>query len=132
MSDFLVRGDFTSHAGLKLPWKIECDALTDEEIETFALIISKRVKFKTVFGIPRGGIRIANTLEKYADPDGQDHLIVDDVYTTGTSMKQAAADFHKANPKFYNGRRSVVGYVLFARNPIGLYDGWINPVFQMT
>ena len=40
-------GNFVSHAGNELEWKIECDALTDEDIETFAYLISK--KYKTIY-----------------------------------------------------------------------------------
>ena len=32
-------GDFTSHAGLPLTWKIECDAITESEWQCLAQII---------------------------------------------------------------------------------------------
>ena len=32
-------GDFISHAGFKLPWKIECDALSKDEWRALALMI---------------------------------------------------------------------------------------------
>ena len=52
--NLFVKENFISHSGNKLDFKIECDALTDEDIECIAYIISKKYTFSNVFGIPRG------------------------------------------------------------------------------
>ena len=115
------RKSFTSHSGLELLWKIECDALTEESIETFAAIINRNfVPFCRVVGVPHGRTRIATALEKYkaeADPT----LIVDDVLTTGRSMedcKRRIGPYH-----------TVLGVVLFARDTPPY---WVTPIFQLT
>ena len=83
-------GDFKSHAGLPLKWKLECDAIKDEEWDCVAKMImdyQKRPFYKAV-GIPRGGVKMANALQKYASGDPSHFtLICDDVFTTGTSFK---------------------------------------------
>ena len=90
MSNFLERKDFTMHSGEKTFFKIECDALTEEEINTFALLITSKVRFSGLVGIPRGGIRITEALKKYtlSYALSTTTLIVDDVFTTGFSMEE--------------------------------------------
>jgi hypothetical protein len=114
MSDWLIRKSFTMHSGGLTNFKIECGALTDEELETFALLISKRFSFGKVEGVPRGGWPIANALQKYCTRGAS--LIVDDVLTTGQSMERAS--------KY----PSDIGVVLFARGPC---PDWVWPVFQL-
>lgn len=113
------KGEFTSHAGLKLPWKIECDGLSDEDWETLAFLISERCQFGEVYGIPRGGVKLAKALEKYANPASKTRLVVDDVYTTGKSMVEAM------NP-------GDIGFVVFARNAV-MFDAnrYVRSLFTM-
>lgn len=80
---------FVSHTGLRLLFKIECDGLDQEDIETVAAIIGRSFYFKAVVGIPRGGLRLAEALEKFCQPGALDTLLVDDVSTSGSSMKEA-------------------------------------------
>ena len=110
---------FRTHSGEIRRFKIECDVLTDDDIKTLAYIISKKFSFSEVIGIPRGGIRIAKSLEKFKSKYGA-FLIVDDVLTTGNSMeevrKQVITD------------KYIIGVVLFARvKPAP----WIYPIFQL-
>ena len=63
-------GKFTSHAGKSLEWKIECDALTDEDWECLAKMISDRIMFHEVVGIPRGGNKLASIKSKWDFKDG--------------------------------------------------------------
>lgn len=98
-------GEFISHAGNQLQWKIECDALTDDDWECLAEMISERTRFGSVYGIPRGGVKLAEALEKYITPKHPIRLIVDDVYTTGKSMKEVM-------------KENDLGFVIFARNKI--------------
>ena len=117
MDNLFVKKEFISHSGKKLDFKIECDALTYKDIETLAYIISKRFIFSEVFGVPNGGIRIANALKKYRSEDNP-YLIVDDVLTTGKSME----DYRRLI------MRDTIGVVLFSR---GKCPSWITPIFKM-
>lgn len=108
--------NLTLHSGAKSDFKIECDALDDEDIETIAYLISKKVNFRKVIGVPNGGIRLQKSLEKYIT-DGL-ILIVDDVLTTGKSMEEMRNKEGK----------ETIGVVIFARNKC---PDWITPIFQM-
>ena len=124
-------GDFTLHGGSKSKWKIDCDALTDDDINTLAHIIHKLVgPFRTVEGIPTGGLRLAKALEPLAGSVGglgrNIHLIVDDVLTTGGSMERARQKHMGQGPA---GRPGVMGAVIFAR---GKSPYWIRSVFNLN
>ena len=69
-ADLFTSGDFISHAGLPLKWKIECDAIRPEEWDCLAQMIMdyQKMPFSWVEGIPRGGMSLASALEKYIDP----------------------------------------------------------------
>ena len=112
-------GDFVSHAGKELKWKIECDALTDDDWDCLAQIVADRCNFGSVYGIPRGGVKFAQALEKYKKPTNPFRLVVDDVYTTGKSMREAMlpGDF---------------GFVVFARKQV-YYDPekYVRAIFTM-
>lgn len=110
-----IQGGFRLHSGALSAWKIECDNLTDEDIETLALMLSEALpRFGSVEGIPRGGLRIAEAMEPYVTTGPP--LIVDDVLTTGRSMEEKRAG------------REAIGAVLFQRGP-GL--PWVSPLFAM-
>lgn len=69
MNNLFQIGDFRLHSGRKSTFKIECDALTDEDWETLARLISQRYTFGWVHGIPKGGWKLAECLWQYAgDP----------------------------------------------------------------
>ena len=110
-----VRGKFVSHSGIALDWKIECDSLTDADIECIAWVLFKKVgQFGSVEGVPRGGIRLADAMRKYVSSGNL--LIVDDVFTTGNSMEE------------HRNMRFAKGAVIFATSPTPY---WIIPVFTM-
>jgi orotate phosphoribosyltransferase len=112
--------NFIMHSGEVGTWKIECDHLSDEDIETFAKIISSKIQFSTVYGVPTGGERLAKVLEKYAK-EGGCSLIVDDVLTTGSSMIKARKKLGLSDP---------VGVVLFSRRQLDPAS-WIKAVFTL-
>jgi len=122
-------GAFTLHSGKKSNFKIDCDALSDQELYTLAHQLLPLLPYFThVFGIPRGGTRLAKLLNPYCTATYNEcthtevppHLlIVDDVYTTGTSMEEAARKFSVA----------CWGAVLFARQEP---PAWVTPLFTMT
>ena len=111
------------HSGEKGDFKIECDALTSEDIETLAYLISKKFEFNGVYGVPTGAIRIANALKKYENKKAINYLIVDDVITTGKSMIEAYNKLKEREP--------IIGVVIFARNKKSI-PRWISPIFNMS
>ena len=117
-------GSFTSHSGEELPFKIECDALTDEDIWCIAKHIASKTSFGLVHGIPRGGCRLQEALEPYACFEAPFNiLIVDDVLTTGESMEEAKAAYP---PQVHPN--DLVGWVIFARSKP---PDWVHTVFMM-
>lgn len=106
------------HSGGRSNFKIDCDALTDGDINTLAHLIAKGFRFSKVVGIPTGGDRLAYALQKWTKEYGP-LLIVDDVLTTGNSMEKEKAKY----PYLH-----VLGVVIFARGP---YPSWIYPMFDM-
>ena len=121
MTELFVRQEFVMHSGGIGHWKIECDALTDDEIATLALMLFEVLPpFGNVIGIPRGGIRLQDALLPYATEGNI--LIVDDVLTTGRSMEEKRNDI-----RLITGT-DPIGAVLFARSKC---PPWITPLFQM-
>ena len=109
-------GVFHLHGGQTSRWKIDCDALTDADLETLALMLSERVSpFGRVEGVLSGGLCLAAAMRKFVTSGPL--LIVDDVLTTGTSMEAQR-----------NGREAI-GAVLFAR---GACPAWVRPLFQLA
>ena len=116
--NLFIREDFISHAGLPLTWKVECDALTDNDYEALAKIVSEKLTFRDVKGIPRGCIPFEKALKPYCTNDENDPLLIaDDVYTTGTSMREVYEE-------------GAIGIVVFARNEIT--DDWIKAIWQLS
>ena len=100
-------------------FKIDCDALTSDDIEAIAFLISKRFRFSHVVGVPTGGDRLASALIKYRDFNSDQCLLVDDVLTTGKSMEKAKTLVDGLN---------VQGVVIFARAKCPV---WVTPLFQL-
>lgn len=109
-------GEFTLSSGIPSWWKINCDALTDEDIKTIAMLLTSHLpKFGSVEGVPTGGLRLAKAMEQYITTGPL--LIVDDVCTTGHSMNK-----HRA------GRWPAIGAVIFARYPV---YSWIYALWSL-
>ena len=65
-----------------------------------------------------GGIPFEKALKKYCTYNESDPLLIcDDVYTTGTSMREVYEE-------------GAIGIVVFARNEIN--DDWIKAIWQMA
>jgi len=110
-----IQGGFRLHSSGFSAWKIDCDGLTSEDIETLALMLSEVLPaFGSVEGVPSGGRWIADALAPYVTSGPL--LIVDDVLTTGRSMEE-----HRAG-------RDAIGAVLFQR---GAGLPWVTPLFAM-
>lgn len=117
------RGDFVLSSGLNSALKIDCDALSDEDIETIAWMIYGSLwrDFGPVVGIPRGGTRLAKAMRKYGRPDETDCvLIVDDVWTTGQSMEKKREEL--------TSHRETIGAVIFARSEVA---DWVLPLLSL-
>ena len=122
-------GDFKSHAGLPLKWKLECDAITDEEWRCIAkMVMDYQVQhFYKAVGIPRGGLKFAEAMNEYASGNPEDQIMIcDDVFTTGTSFQ----DFIKEN---YPDWLSAMGHrwVVFARKPSFTHPHHVRALFTM-
>jgi len=114
-----VKKTFKMHSGGIAHYKINCDALTDGDIEVLAWMISEKGKFSKVYGIPTGGNRLAAALQKYRTDEGV-KLIVDDVLTSGGSMEETKQKL---------GWYDAIGIVIFARNRP---PSWVRAIFEMT
>lgn len=127
--NLLQTGDFKLASGRESNFKIECDALTDDDWDTVAKIVKKRFMFQGVTGVPRGGLKLAERLLPFIYPHVKNYLIVDDVYSTGGSLRRVRDELI-AQPD--GGNRHYFGVVLFARNRIVDADkNWVRPIFQM-
>jgi hypoxanthine phosphoribosyltransferase len=120
----LIRyGEFTSHSRVSLPWKIDCDALTELDFLALAEIVRQTMSYSEAIGIPRGGLRFAAALRPHCRP-GYPALIVDDVLTTGRSMEEARRIHWSVFP-----HAPVCGVVIFARGPV---PDWVWPIFTVA
>ena len=122
-------GDFISHAGLKLKWKLECDAISPGEWKTIARMIMdyQTEPFYEAVGIPRGGLALAHAMNEYASGDPKHQtMICDDVFTTGTSMREFIDEKY---PMWTMG----MGYrwVVFARQPCNQHPHHVRALFTM-
>lgn len=125
-------GSFKLASGRQSSFKIECDALTDEDWKSLAKLASELLPaFGVVEGVPRGGLKFAEELQKYSRACAcsyphQPHdwcqgkplplLVVDDVWTTGGSFERHCAG------------RDALGCVVFSR---GLTPPRVIPLFQL-
>src|SRR6266498_867516 len=120
------KGDFSLHSGKSSEFKIDCDSLTDEDIDTIAFLLSKRLPlFGEVQGVPRGGLRLAEAMKQFVmPPRSSDYplLIVDDVLTSGGSMEKHRKDY---------GGPDTIGAVIFDRGEAER-PGWITALFTMS
>lgn len=117
--NLFTQGLFTSHSGLALDGKIECDVLTEEDLDCIAGWIGRKIEFGAVFGVPAGGTRLSEKLRPYCKDGSEVVLIVDDVLTTGASMERLKRTFPRTT--------QVQGVVIFSR---GECPDWVYPLFQ--
>ena len=119
------KGTFRLHNGSWSDFKIDCDSLTDEDIDCCAYLLSKVLrKFTSIEYIPSGGYRLAEAMKPYVSvPNSIDEdniLIVDDVCTTLGSMEERRGT-----------RINCIGAVIFDRSG-RLSNSWITPLFTLN
>ncbi len=103
-------GAFTSASGKPLQWKIECDALTDEDWQCIANIgMYVLPPFGGVAYVPTGGAKLARAFKPYCMLGTDRWLVVDDVWTTGKSMWDHVETMNITD---------WVGFVAFSRGPM--------------
>ena len=116
-------GKFILNSGRESDYKLIADDFIADNLDSLAMLIRRVVgPFGAVQGIPRGGLLIAEALGKLASVELPNTLlIVDDVLTTGGSMRRSRE--YAASKYEY-----IVGAVVFARGPC---PTWITPLFQL-
>lgn len=118
------KGSFVSAAGLELPFKIECDALTKDDWDCLADIVLHRFIVKKVYSVPTGGDQFSEAIKKKKKKyDNGIILIVDDVLTTGLSIIEARAKIEHDHKN-----EGIYGVVVFSR---GKCPSWVTPIYQM-
>ena len=120
-----IKERFKMHSGKWSDFKLECDGLTEQDYMTLAFLVSRKMRFCNVYGIPRGGVLFANCLNPYAVSDTKDFLIVDDVLTSGGSLLKARDELSQKHGDTYTYK----GIVVFAR---GECLPWVTPIFTLN
>lgn len=119
-------GDFTLHSGGMSTWKIDCDALSDKDWDTLAIMAVEILPpFGRVIGIPKGGLKFADALRAHCTL-GDPTLIADDVVTTGRSMRDMRFDIQEKDAY----QREIYGIAVFSRGD-PTYWYWLKSIFMM-
>ena len=123
--DLFQSVNFKSHSGLNLTWKIEMDALSEQDWFTIKkMIMEVTPPFREAIGIPRGGVKLGDLLNEHATgKEGDPICIVDDVLTTGGSMEYFLTQYQRNRRPF-----TAIGWVVFARTQC---PPWVKALFQM-
>ena len=115
-------GQFQSAAGLTLDWKIECDALTKDDWACIAHASHVKIgAFGQIYGVPSGGWALRDAFLPYVTPGAPTWLIVDDVWTTGTSMNKFVKTLIRKD-----SQQLWAGFVAFARGHVEMMPGNIE------
>lgn len=119
----ITLSEFTSTNGVRLPFKIECNAIPDEWMMGFAFAIERMFADlgppRLAIGVPTGGLRLAKQIDdSICSGIGQYILLVDDVLTTGKTITDWRDRLASSYP--------VYGVVLFARR---MLPPWCRALF---
>ncbi|MDR0483669.1 MAG: phosphoribosyltransferase [Alphaproteobacteria bacterium] len=116
MENLFQKHKFKMHSGGISDFKLECDALTTKDYETLAFLVSRKMDFNKVMGIPRGGIPFAEALKSYENPNSKTFLIADDVFTTGGSIIEFKKQLLAEN--IIDNTTDVKAIVVFSRGEL--------------
>lgn len=120
------KGDYRLASGERSWFKIDCDALTTADLTVLAELLSERVEpFSNVYGVPTGGLRLASLMREYVTEGVDSVLVVDDVWTTGGTIRA----FEKAVLRAHDWKKTSQLAVLFARTPVPMT---VRTLFQLT
>jgi orotate phosphoribosyltransferase len=118
-------GEFVSHSGITLPYKIDCDALGTFDYYTLAKYAASIIRpYTAVLSIPRGGDKFARELARYAIAGTGVAILADDVITTGHSFESAKAEFVKDHPNYH-----VMGLCVYARMKATI-PFWVQAMYK--
>jgi orotate phosphoribosyltransferase len=118
LSLFLL-GDFKLHSGELSEYLIDANALDGDALLAVAHRLAVIVgPYGYVEGIPRGGLRLALAMQQYRTLGHPAILLVDDVWTTGQSMREKREEM-----KAEVGGGPVFGAVIFHRGQ-GILPYW--------
>lgn len=122
-SNLIQLGKFELNSGLESDFKLVCDRFIEENLDGVVALLKKIAgPFGGVYGVPRGGSRLEEALLPHlARSVSRTCLIVDDVLTTGGSMR-------RAREKIAGSWDIILGTVVFARGPC---PTWVKPIFQL-
>ncbi|MBY0559924.1 hypothetical protein [Hyphomicrobium sp.] len=110
MNNLFQWGKFIGASGRELDWKIECDALSDEDWACIAQVLGPKLPpFSGLTYVPTGGAKLMTRLMDFATVRLDTLLVVDDVWTTGSSMRKVGENY---------AGRDWIGAVAFARGPL--------------
>lgn len=116
MPDLFNIGHTVLASGLSSDFKIDCDGLNYKERKALVYLARQILPdFGIVFGVPTGGVWLADELGFYAKPECPTVLVVDDVWTTGGSMQRFAEHLHATREYDID---NMEGLVLFARGSV--------------
>jgi len=122
------KGAITLRSGKKSDYKIECDALTQDDWEGIAAAIMEEkllLPFSGVSGVPRGGVPLANAMMQYVTPLADTLLICEDIVTTGGSMERWHAKLAADQAVKF---RWVAGVCFIARGNTPI---WVTPLLKL-
>lgn len=126
MSDWLQLANVTLHSGRRSSFKIECDELTADVVAAGCALLAKVLPpFGAVSGVPTGGLRLEEAMQPHITDGPGPMLIIDDVWTTGGSMRRHHSDHFGGR---HDGGCNCLFAVLFAR---GAYPVTVTALFTL-
>lgn len=124
-------GNFILHSGERSNFKIDCDALTQDDYKSLAVLIASKFIFHFAYAVAGGtnpSAKLVDELNRQClSSETNMMLLVDDVLTTGRSMEEAKDNL------MYDlelTESQIQGIVIFSRMKIP--PTWIFPVFTLN